>query len=573
MPQSDDFRKISSFDLRPVFISLGLPQASFKQAAQTRRSALFDAALNADPSCPDNVWLFKGSDYFVFNLRTRLFESEAKQIAGNWGGSSWPVIYASGIDAAVWGGPAFPNFWYFFKGDSYLRLNSSRGGQTWLVDEGPQPLVNAWGSARDTWFKNGCDAALHGLGTKHQAKLHLFKGNEYMRHNLLDGRCDIGPKQIREIWQLPEPFSNKIDMAFYGTGEEEEMIYFFSGTQCALYDTKSDETVGVFPIEERYPVFARFMKRPQLFLVEDYRLETYVGPPQLGRLIETRTVMPGAESKTLMVTETTDSSHTTLQRSLLESQDASAVNNFNQQLDTRSQQDTGSDTYRYHLNANMHGDASANSVWGGEVNASANVQGGTDSVRSNFADSTFSAIGSQVTEATKQINQRTYNSTEEIEHKERVLKQDEIILKNPSDQMRQFEFYEQLQPYVTLLVLKNVRIAYADGTGIQNIAPIAKMAELVVGKFANEEAESKLSQFIANDLSAVKDQDGQSHSLFQDGSASSAAPTIIPNPTSTYMVRHANGDTQQIVTQGLVIKAVKDWLTPTLTMIAVEKRA
>ena len=103
MAQRDNFRTISNFDLRPVFISLGLPESSFKAAAFPRRTALFDAALNADPSRPDTLWLFKGSNYFAFNLLTGSFEGDAKQIAGNWGGSSWPLMFSTGIDGAVWG--------------------------------------------------------------------------------------------------------------------------------------------------------------------------------------------------------------------------------------------------------------------------------------------------------------------------------------------------------------------------------------------------------------------------------------------------------------------------------------
>ena len=114
--------------------------------------------------------------------------------------------------------------------------------------------------------------------------IHFFKDGQYIRHNLNTGSTDAGPIPIKDAWNLPEDVSNKIEIAFYGTGAEEEQIFFVSGTQCALYDTKTDETIQVFPIDERFPAFAEFMMRPQLFLVEDYRLETYVGPPQLGRL-------------------------------------------------------------------------------------------------------------------------------------------------------------------------------------------------------------------------------------------------------------------------------------------------
>jgi len=329
----------------------------------------------------------------------------------------------------------------------------------------------------------------------------------------------------------------------------------------------------VSPIEERFPAFAQFIKRPQLFLVEDYRLETYIGPSQLGRLIETRNILPGNEVKTVMVTETVDSSTTTLHESILDSQNSSVVENFNKQMDKKAENSEGSEKYRYHLNADAHADASASSLWGGEVNASLNLQGGSDSLRSNFSESAFESIESQVTEAKQQVKQRTYGSTAEIQHIERVLKQEEIILKNSSDHLRVFEFFQQLQPYITLLVLKNVRIAYADGTGSQRIVNMSQLPDVVNDELVSDDERKKLIQFVMNELSMVADQDNQVRSLIQNQSQPSGSVALIPNPTATFLIKHANGDEQTITTSGLIIKAVKDWLEPTLTMIAVEKNS
>lgn len=200
------------------------------------------------------------------------------------------------------------------------------------------------------------------------------------------------------------------------------------------------------------------------------------------------------------------------------------------------------------------------------------MQGGSDSLRSNFAESAFESIESQVTEAKQQVKQRTYGSTAEIQHIERVLKQEEIILKNPTDHLRVFEFFQQLQPYITLLVLKNVRIAYADGTGSQRIVKVSQLTELVNNELVDDEERKKLIQFVMNELSAVTDQDGQIHSLIQNQSQPGSI-SLIQNPTSTFLIKHANGDVQTISTSGLIIKAAKDWIEPTLTIIAVEKNS
>jgi hypothetical protein len=363
MAQQNDFRKLSNFDLRPVFISLGLPESSFKDPTSPGRNGLSNVvALNADLSRPDTLWLFRGSKYFAFNLLTGSFEGEEKEIAGNWGGTSWPQGFST-VDGAVWAGAAYPNLWYFFKDNWYIRLNSSQGG-SWLVDEGPRGVLGVWATGAwtnpdGTWKTPGVPVALHGLRPKFDGMIHFFKDGQYIRHNLNTGGTDAGPLPTKDVWNLPEEFSNKIDLAFYGTGAQEEQIFFFSGVQCALYDTKTNQTIKILPIEDQFPAFAQFITRPQLFLVEDYRLETYVGPSQLGRLIETRNVLPGNEVKTVMVTETVDSSTTTLHESILDSQDSSVVENFNKQMDKKAENSEGSEKYRYHLKADAQAEAKA----------------------------------------------------------------------------------------------------------------------------------------------------------------------------------------------------------------------
>ena len=116
-----------------------------------------------------------------------------------------------------------------------------------------------------------------------------------------------------------------------------------------------------------------------------------------------------------------------------------------------------------------------------------------------------------------------------------MLKQEEILLRNPTDRLRVFEFYQQLQPYITLLVLKDVRIAYADGTKTPRIVQMSHLPELVNGILANDEERRKLMQFVAGELSAVTNQDGQMMSLIQTEAQSSGAIVPIPNPASTFL--------------------------------------
>ena len=129
MPESD-FRKVRSLDLPPTYTSLGLKPGDFASGQAADGVKGFSAVLNGPG---DILWLFKGSDYYTFNLRTRVMESGPLPLA-NWtmrSGQRLPLAFQAGIDAAVWAGEAFPKLYYFYKGTDYVRLNA-----TGLPDDG-----------------------------------------------------------------------------------------------------------------------------------------------------------------------------------------------------------------------------------------------------------------------------------------------------------------------------------------------------------------------------------------------------------------------------------------------------
>jgi|GEM_PF-5051209 len=571
MSRENEYRLLNSIEIRPVVYSLGLTPTDFIQNNNSRKGALFNAVLNGPKEKPDSLWVFIGSDYLEYNLRTDRFVHDKKEIAGNWGGPAWPPLFSSGIDAAVWGGPAYPHLWYFFKDELFVRLNSG-AGDSWPVDSAPMSLLaGGWGSVRGTAFEQGFDAALHGIGAKYNAQIHLFKNDEYICHDLNTGTASKPVSKISSTWNLPTPFCDKIDLAFYGTGSEEEDIFFISGSQFAQYDTKRGEVLKIGAIDSRFKSFSEFMARPQLFLVENYSLENYAGPTQIGRLVDAKSLVPGMKSKTLMVTETVSVQRSSVTQSILQSQDSSVVDNFNEQLNQTTQSEEGSEGYKYNLSADAHGEASANSVWGGEVSASLDASGGSDSLRSKFAESAFSAISKQVTESTRQISQRTYSSESSIENKERVLNQQELEISNDTDRLRVFEFYQQMQNFVALLVLKNIKLGYTDGLTGLKIVPLSSAKKIINDVLAREETKTRIINYIKNELSNITDWNDTSKSLLAEASEVNGGIQLLRDQSPTYSVKIPNGENQIIQTEGYVIKAVKKWTIPTYSMIAREK--
>jgi hypothetical protein len=444
----------------------------------------------------------------------------------------------------------------------------------WHVDEGPRGILGrwatgAWAAPDGTWRTPGVPVALHGLGSKFQGMIHFFKDGQYVRHDLNTGGTDAGPIPIKDAWNLPDEFLSHIDLCFYGTGPNAENIYFISGERYVLYDFRQNEVIDRGLVEKRFPAFAQFMGRPQLFLVEDYTLETFAGPTHLGRLIDTRNIGAEQTITKLLVVETTDKTKTKLTKSLLQSQDSSVVSNFYDKLDENTSASQGSESYKYQLNAKAHGDVKADSFWGGEVNASLDVKGGTDTLRSDLSQNAFKSIGSQVDDTKRDTEQKTYNSENEISKDVHVLSKDTFQEKNSTDKVRVYQFFEQLQSFITLLVLRFARVGYSDGTDRPRVVELQDLPNLLSDVVVEADRQNQLMSYIKGEVSSVADHEGKPRSLIDVGSPSSGL-VVDSNLTSTYRIKSTDGTvTQSIVVEG-VIKAAKSWVEPTFTIIPVQ---
>jgi hypothetical protein len=569
MPPTDSYRLISTFELKPVYISLGLPKSSFgKGGVDSPTKAPFDAVLNAGKYAPDCIWLFKGENYYTFNLATKEFVGEPLPILGFFGGggNNLPLLFATGIDSVVWAGPAYPHLWYIFKDNLFIRLNAELNPNIAFapVDIQPTKIFDGWWSAQGTWFADGCDAALHCIEPRYNAMLHLFKGSEYIRHNLNDGHAVAGPIPISEQWNFPEPFIQGIDLAFYGIGDEAEKIYFFRGGQCLLYNTDTNQSENIFAVEDKFPALAQYFTRPQIFIVENYVLNTYVGSPVSGKLIDTVPILAHQKKIVQLVTETTQTTATTVTQSILESQDSSVADNFYDEMKNADESGGDTETYRYNFDASFHGDASVTGFGGGEVNANLHAKGGTDNVRFNFRDAAFKTISSQINKTSKQLNQKVFQGSEEYKRTEFTRRFEEVVIDNSgTDKDFIYEYYQQLQPYLTLLILRRVRLAFSDGTGQPQVTDISSVENLLAQHISETSNREDIKLLISSELSSVNDYEGTPRSLIKETNLSgSLIYQLNPNLESSHVIKNPDGSEQTIMVDG-VIKGVKEFIVPT----------
>lgn len=187
------------------------------------------------------VYFFSGTQYLRFDhpLDGVIPFVYPRDISPTWGALPAP------IDAALnWGNGKV----YFFSGANYWRYDARLDG----VDAGyPRPISPAWTDTASAHFGSGIDAAVN-WGT---GKAYLFKGAEYIRHDIAGDTIDPGyPKPIAGNWGgvTGTIFERDIDAAVnWGNGK----VYWFKGDQYGRFDvaTKSLDSGYPRPIAGNWP--------------------------------------------------------------------------------------------------------------------------------------------------------------------------------------------------------------------------------------------------------------------------------------------------------------------------------
>jgi hypothetical protein len=158
--------------------------------------------------------------------------------------------FGTGVDAALnWGDGKI----YFFKNDLYVRYNTGAIGAKGVDPTYPRPIADNWPGMADAGFGADLDAAINwGNG-----KVYFFKGDAYVRYNtgaIEPEGVDLGyPLKIRDKWPgmaaagfpVDGGFANDLDAAInWGNGK----AYFFKGDQYVRYDMIDDRVDPGYPL-------------------------------------------------------------------------------------------------------------------------------------------------------------------------------------------------------------------------------------------------------------------------------------------------------------------------------------
>jgi hypothetical protein len=176
------------------------------------------------------AYFFKGDQYIKYDWQQdKPVEGYPQQL------SAWklPSNFQSNIDAAFNGSGAYEGKAYFFKDTEYVRYDWATGAP----DEGyPKPIA-AWNFPES--FSNGIDAALEGIGNNSN-KIYFFKNNQYIRYNLNSDTTDDGYPLSIDAWSVKEDFTTGVDAVINGKEAYLGKAYFFKGDAYMRYDWATD---------------------------------------------------------------------------------------------------------------------------------------------------------------------------------------------------------------------------------------------------------------------------------------------------------------------------------------------
>ncbi len=245
--------------------------------------------------------------------------------------------------------------------------------------------------------------------------------------------------------------------------------------------------------------------RPQLLLVEEYQLSSFLGSYGVGRVVKTFSLLPGEKTKLTIRTASKTAISTKQSQSILDSYSTESANEFESSLaEEKSKQSSSSDELSYHASVQASGS------WGwGSASGEAGFEGSTNSAREEFAKSVSNATAKHAAKASANRNVQidtTSETTRSLEESNEIVREIENI--NVGRTLN-FVFCQMNQEMITLLHLVDVRIGYTDGIGPVREVALYELPELLES-VVNEDYRQDVAATIVREISAIRDYTGNS---------------------------------------------------------------
>ncbi|RWX69100.1 hypothetical protein EN780_07230 [Mesorhizobium sp. M4B.F.Ca.ET.089.01.1.1] len=301
--------------------------------------------------------------------------------------------------------------------------------------------------------------------------------------------------------------------------------------------------------------------RPQLFLVEHYQLASFRGDLARDDMVGSVSLSPGGSMTYKLIVKKKTSKSTELTSTVMDSQDQEAKSNFNKQIKDTADARFGRNNYNYGFDGSFHGEASVG-FGEGSADAQVHARGATNEVREEFAESTASAIDTQVSEANRVRQQRMVTGTASTQTDEETESVMEKTAQNPTARPVNVGIFLIKEEFVSLLSLVDVEIAFRNGDPNKDrLVPLRKLGELLDAVIDRPEDRTEIATSIKDILQGIVDYQDKVRSIVKVDPSSPSGFSRDGQVKSEYQLRKSDGSVRRTLSvPGILIRDYRRFL-------------
>ena len=251
---------------------------------------------------------------------------------------------------------------------------------------------------------------------------------------------------------------------------------------------------------------------PRLYIVEIYRLSSYLGNYGAGRIVKTFTLLPGEKTKISVKTYTKTQEESKSASSILDSFTQESADDFESSLqEEQSDKTSSSKTFEYHA------EAEAQASWGwGSAKVSGGVKGGTSSAREEFAKNVSSAVQKHSAKASAKRDVQINTSYEvKQESGEETSVEREVGNINLSRTLN-FIFRQMNQEFFSFLTLVDVRVGFFNGFAESAREVTLSRLDSLLESVVQDNKQAEVRAAIIDQLQNVADYKDDVHSVIEE---------------------------------------------------------
>jgi len=253
---------------------------------------------------------------------------------------------------------------------------------------------------------------------------------------------------------------------------------------------------------------------PRLYLVETYRLSSFLGSYGAGKTIKTFSLFPGEKTKISVKTYAKRETDAKSASSILDSFTQESSDDFE-----NSMQNEVSDKRNYDKSFEYHAEAEANASWGfGSAKVSGGVKGGTHSAREEFSKNVSNATQKHAAKASAKRDVQI-NTSYEVKEQTGEETSIERELQNINlSRTLNLVFRQMNQEFISILHLVDVRVAFFNGFAeSKREVPLPELDSLIDEVVVDDAAKRKeIHDFIIKELENIFDYKDELHSFIEE---------------------------------------------------------